>query len=160
MPLPFCFKSRFGGRKKARPSTKHPFRSALRLELLENRLLPSLTPTLLGHLNPDNFGSNPRLITEVNGLVFFSANDGIHGNELWESNGTAAGTFLVKDINGTKNSGPYYPTNVNGTLFFGAFDGTHGAELWESNGTAAGTFLVKDINPGASSFYPYALTNM
>jgi ELWxxDGT repeat protein len=99
-------------------------------------------------------------LANVNGTVFFHANDGTHGVELWESNGTAAGTFLVKDINpSTKNPpyGGYYPydlTNVNGTLFFRAPDGTHGRELWESNGTAAGTFLVKDIHPGQGSINP------
>ena len=35
----------------------------------------------------------------MNGTLFFSANDGTNGNELWKSDGTAAGTVLVKDIN-------------------------------------------------------------
>src|SRR5262249_41308020 len=96
----------------------------------------------------------------VNGTLFFQANDGTHGLQLWESNGSAAGTLLVKDINGTSNSGPYFPANVNGTLFFAAFDGTLGAELWESNGTSAGTFLVTDLNPGTNGSYPHFLTNV
>jgi ELWxxDGT repeat protein len=99
-------------------------------------------------------------LTNVNGTLFFRAQDGTHGRELWASNGTAAGTFLVKDISpGASDSYPTYLTNVNGTLFFQANDGTHGVELWESNGSAAGTFLVQDINPVTSS-YPNYLTNV
>ncbi len=105
-------------------------------------------------------GSYPHDLTNVNGTVFFSANDGVHGYQLWESNGTAAGTVLVKDINTGGSSNPGNLTAVNGTLFFSANDGVHGTELWESNGTAAGTVLVKDINPGAGSSYPHDLTNV
>ena len=101
----------------------------------------------------------PRNLTNVNGTLFFTANDGTHGDELWKSDGTAAGTVLVKDINpgGTcirllvPNSSIPNLTNVNGTLFFAANDGAHGDELWKSDGTAAGTVLVKDINPGSTA---------
>ena len=72
------------------------------------------------------------------------------------SNGTAAGTVLVKDINPAANadSNPRFLTNVSGTLFFTADDGVDGNELWRSNGTAAGTVLVADIIPGAGNSVP------
>src|SRR5205807_5582603 len=84
--------------------------------------------------------------------------------ELWKSDGTAAGTALVKDINPGSaygfpaSSSPNNLTAVGGTLFFSANDGTNGKELWKSDGTAAGTVLVKDINPGIADSYPSALT--
>jgi ELWxxDGT repeat protein len=88
-------------------------------------------------------------LINVNGTLFFTANNGVNGVELWKSNGTAAGTVMVKDIRpGALTSGPSLLTNVNGTLFFVANDGVTGPELWKSNGTAAGTQLVKNINPG------------
>jgi ELWxxDGT repeat protein len=110
-----------------------------------------------GYYGPNS--SYPRSLTNVNGTLFFSATDGAHGRQLWKSDGTATGTTLVADINGSAGSYPDYLTNVNGTLFFSANDGTHGRELWKSDGTAAGTTLVADINPGTAGSYPYSLTN-
>src|SRR5262249_54185657 len=86
--------------------------------------------------------------------------------ELWKSDGTAAGTVMVKDIiPGGAGSNPggaygYIFTNVNGTLYFSADDGAHGQELWKSDGTAAGTVLVADINPGSGFSNPGDLTNV
>src|SRR5207248_6883299 len=108
--------------------------------------------------------STPGNLTNVNGTLFFSAYDGTDGQELWKSDGTVAGTVLVKDIYpgayyptgyysspyGPHSSSPSNLTNVNGTLFFTANDGTHGSELWKSDGTTTGTALVKDINPGGN----------
>jgi ELWxxDGT repeat protein len=97
--------------------------------------------------------SAPDQLTNVNGTLFFVANDGVHGRELWKS--TAAGTVMVKDIGpGYSTAGPSGLTNVNGTLFFTADDGAHGPELWKSDGTDAGTVLVADINPGSAGSNP------
>src|SRR5262249_11737905 len=94
-------------------------------------------------------------LTDFNGTLFFAANDGVHGTELWKSDGTADGTVLVKDINpGRSGSYLFNLTVIDGTLFFTANDGVHGAELWKSDGTTAGTVLIKDINPGRASSYP------
>src|SRR4051812_4942665 len=47
-------------------------------------------------------------LTAVGGSLFFSASDGVHGGELWKSDGTPAGTGMVKDINsnGSATSNP------------------------------------------------------
>ena len=97
-------------------------------------------------------------LTNVNGTLFFTANDG----QLWKSDGTASGTTLVTEI---VSQGPYavspsFLTNVNGTLFFRANDGVTGYELWKSDGTASGTLRVKDIRPGSSNASPRDLTNV
>ena len=98
----------------------------------------------------------------ANGTLFFSANDGIHGEELWRSNGSEADTLLVKDINPGPNSSIWLSylqmVNIDGTIFFNADNGACGIELWSSDGSEAGTTLVKDINPGAQHTYPNNLT--
>src|SRR4029453_8297673 len=99
-----------------------------------------------------------------NGTLFFDADEGTTGRELWKSDGSAAGTVLVKDLDqGSADSSPSSPTNVNGTVFFGAEDGVHGSELWKSDGSTAGTVLVKDIAPGLRGsifpFGPFVLTS-
>jgi ELWxxDGT repeat protein len=105
----------------------------------------------------------PSGLTQVDGTLFFAANDGSHGWELWKSDGTEAGTVLVKDIwpledRSSLDEYPRVMAGMNGLLFFAARDGRE-KELWQSDGTEAGTVLVRDINTFASS-YPEELTPM
>ncbi len=82
-------------------------------------------------------------------VVYFQANDGVSGSELWRSDGTAAGTQLVADIvPGADSSNPTPVTIFNGIVYFEANDGVHGDELWRSDGTPEGTWLLKDLFPG------------
>ena len=90
-----------------------------------------------------------------NGVMYFGANDGTSGIELWKSDGTESGTVMVKDINpGAGNSNASGFNVYNGTLYFYANDGVHGGEIWKSDGTESGTVMVKDINPGAGNSNP------
>ena len=100
-------------------------------------------------------------LTNVRGTLYFSANDGKHGYELWRSDGTARGTRMVKDINpGAEWSALSGITAVNRIIYFTADDGVHGAELWRSDGTARGTRMVKDISPGNQGGHPSYLTDV
>jgi RNA polymerase sigma factor (sigma-70 family) len=143
-------------------------------------------------INPGKVGSFPNEymgnLINVNGTLFFAADDGIHGLELWKSDGTEAGTVMVKDIHpgpassvefrrpgftappgldrpipkgsNVQRLGLDAMVAVGKTLFFVADDGVHGYELWKSDGTAAGTVLVKDIARGAKNSDPIRLTNV
>src|SRR3954454_14002287 len=108
-------------------------------------------------INPGAGNAIPTDITDVNGAVFFRADDGIHGTELWRSDGSTA--TMVADIKPAPGTGssPSELTNVNGTLYFVANDGTNGAELWKSSGV--GATMVANIKPGASGSGPYGLTD-
>ncbi len=101
----------------------------------------------------------PQELCVVGGTVFFRVHHTLTGRELWASDGTAAGTRLVKDIRiGNVCSIPERLTAFAGKVFFTADDSFTGTELWMSDGTAAGTVLVKDINPGAGASTPRDLT--
>ncbi|WP_428307354.1 ELWxxDGT repeat protein [Lacipirellula sp.] len=108
------------------------------------------------------FSTNSVLkFANVNGKLYFPANNGSNGVELWVSDGTAAGTKLVKDINsGSASSSPAQLTNVGGIIYFSANDGVTGNELWRSNGTAAGTQLVANLQPSAISSTPENLVTV
>jgi len=98
--------------------------------------------------------SNPGDLTNCNGVLFFIADNGWDGEALWKSDGTAAGTVLVKDIRPGDQERFGHLANFGGKLIFSADDGVHGEELWKSDGTADGTVLVKDINPGVNGSDP------
>ena len=64
-------------------------------------------------------------------MLVFVSDDRIHGQELWKSDGTAAGAALVTDIApGTISSNPEDFTVVGTNLFFSADVTVHGRELW------------------------------
>src|SRR5439155_1369383 len=109
--------------------------------------------TMLTAFGPPR-SSNPSGLVDVNGTLFFSADGGVNGSGLWKSDGTPAGTVLIKAIY------PYELVNVNGTLFFAADDSVNGYELWKSDGTEEGTVLVKEIGVCCARDFPRELVNV
>jgi ELWxxDGT repeat protein len=105
-----------------------------------------------GTVEVATFGDNAvDSLTKAGSTLFFRGRTASTGIELWKSDGTGAGTGLVKDIRpGSANSGVGSLRAVGGTAFFSADDGTTGTELWRSDGSAPGTVMVKDIAPGAA----------
>src|SRR5439155_23896298 len=105
------------------------------IECLDPRRLLTATPQLVRDLLPPDAGYNPYQVSQIrgyNGQVFFVAEDGSSGFELWKSDGTQSNATLVKDIaEGGASSYPYNLVVSNGTLFFTADDGIHGVALWK-----------------------------
>src|SRR3954451_10263066 len=75
-------------------------RSAPAIEPLEPRTL------LYGLLDT---APTPTDLTDANGLLLFTADDGVHGPELWRSDGSPAGTYLLADIR--RGAGSSRPVN-------------------------------------------------
>jgi len=95
--------------------------------------------------------------------LYFRAQDGVTGLELWKTQGTEETTVEVIDLHpGTEGSIPTSPTVFRGALYFAADDKfTQGQgfdrELWRTDGTAEGTERVSDINPGGLPSLPSEL---
>lgn len=102
--------------------------------------------------------SSPTNMLTVGSTTYFSANDGFNGIELWKTDGTAAGTMMVKDINpGAASSSPATLTLFNGLVYFAASTAALAIELWVTDGTPGGTTLVADCYPGAGSSNPQGM---
>ena len=91
-------------------------------------------------------------------VLFFMANDGVNGNELWVTDGTIGGTQMLLDLN--PGAGSSFPTMFrvgDEELIFSAQDADGRAKLWKTDGTAVGTSLILDLCPSCfdqSSFFP------
>ena len=92
-------------------------------------------------------------MTRFHRELFFGADDNVHGDELWRSDGTASGTRMVRDIcRGAFGSYLYAPARFHHSLFFAADDGAGSYQLWRSDGSRRGTKLVKAINAPYGSY--------
>ena len=110
-----------------------------------------------GGLTLGNSSGSANFTTAANGRTLFTATTATEGNELWVTDGTAAGTSMLVDINpGTAGSsaGGFFRL-IDGRLLFGAISGTIGRELWITDGTTSGTSLVSEIRPGTGGGLGY-----
>ncbi|WP_257459922.1 ELWxxDGT repeat protein [Archangium lipolyticum] len=91
-------------------------------------------------ISDGNSSIQETLAVDVNGTLFFWADDGVHGLEPWKSDGTTAGTVLIRDtVPARAGSDPEHLVAVGNTVFFSANDGSNSRRLWKSDGSAAGT---------------------
>ncbi|HEX5748204.1 MAG TPA: ELWxxDGT repeat protein [Archangium sp.] len=108
------------------------------------------------------FSDYTQVLTTAAGKVFFIADDGRHGRELWVSQGQRKNTRLVEDLTpGPDGSFPGFSTGLTGMgkgVLFSIPNATYGQELWRSDGTAKGTFFFQDLAPGPASSFPSRFT--
>ncbi len=107
------------------------------------------TRTLIGSISGG--GSISDFSQQLGGRLYFAANDGINGTELWVTDGTAAGTHLFLDlVTGAGSSNPSNLTVAGGDLYFSATTAS-GTELYGTDGSSSWFW---DINPGTASSLP------
>jgi len=106
----------------------------------------------------DQFGG-PSSSLQLNGKLIFSAYDAPHGRELWCTDGTTQGTFMLNDIWPGTGSGiadyfDYTAIVHNNLVYFRGNDSIHGVELWRTDGTPQGTYMVGDLVNGTAGSAP------
>lgn len=111
-------------------------------------------PTVTSTVNTGIFYSNSQNTENwsINGnTMYFNGYDAATGPELWVSDGTSAGTMMVKDIYpGTVGGNPLGFTKLGSTICFVAKDPANNYQLWKTDGTAAGTQIVTVVNPAGA----------
>jgi ELWxxDGT repeat protein len=108
-----------------------------------------------------SLGDSPTTRAILGTTLFYAGKGEETGSELWATDGTAAGTRLVKDIRpGFNSSTPDEFLAVGDTIYFTADAPGSGRELWKSDGTEAGTVLVADLEPGPLGSDPDGLYEM
>jgi ELWxxDGT repeat protein len=80
----------------------------------------------------------------VGGKAYFLATDASSGTEPWVTDGTAAGTYLLKDINAAGDSAIDSFDEFQGGAIF-QVKGAAGDQLWRSDGSNSGTVLIGDV---------------
>lgn len=119
---------------------------------------------LVKDINPGPAASNPSILTKSNSVLYFTADDGANGRELWKTDGTSAGTAMVMDIYpGATASDPLELFDFNGKLYFSAIESNRGRELWvhdPATTVTTPTHRVKDIFPGSIGSFPDTFTNL
>lgn len=121
--------------------------------------------SLIKDIYPNGDDSTPNQLTILNSSVYFFAEDGIKGRELWKSDGTLAGTAIVEDVR--VGSGSSLPSvfgtteekifNFNNNLYFLRYNGSN-CNFYKSTGSNGGLTILNTWTQGeqfVDNFYVF-----
>ncbi len=127
-----------------RLATHRPRRRIGAFESLESRRTLSVSVSF-ADLNTNGESSPFALVSTSLGVVF-SAFTPAFGREIYITDGTTAGTRMIRDIEpGATSSFPATFVEMNGIIYFTAITVNSGSELWRTDGTEFGTYQVAEI---------------
>jgi ELWxxDGT repeat protein len=116
------------------------------------------TTTMVTSINPGGSGCSPAYLTAAGSTLYFTASDGTHGSQLWETTGSGATMLTTANVTG-RGSLPSNLTAVGSTLYFVGFDST-GYQLWSSTGTPSTTTRLTSLGTYPVGLLPSRLTAM
>jgi ELWxxDGT repeat protein len=109
------------------------------------------SPYRIRDIHPGPASSEPQTLLRAGEVVVFTATDDAHGEELWRSDGTREGTFLLADLVPGPDGGSLVGlATVGEVVYFSARPDATRGQLWKTDGSIEGTLLVKEwIEPTA-----------
>lgn len=124
---------------------------------------------LVKDIATQSYGGGPDSVFPAADWLYFTAGHPVYGTELWRTDGTGAGTRMLRDINPTGSSDPLYFAEFGGLVYFVAADESRqanvaqalpGQEIWRTDGSPEGTVRVIDFADLESEGFPSELTVM
>ncbi len=119
--------------------------NTMRLASSSTQFSFTLTQIMLTQSSPFSGDATRKKMVALGNNVYFAFSDNTHGIELWKSDGTAAGTAMLKDITaGPQSSSPMNFAVAGNNVFFTVTNPDTYISLWKTDGSTAGTVRLKD----------------